>query len=268
MSSGLLTRGPATRRAPAVPMDPRVQARRVEVARDQGRRRRRRLLGVFAVLLVAGGAWGITQSPLMAVDQVAVSGAARSGDAAVRQAAGISKGRPVVSVDEAAAEARVEALPWVASAQVTSKLPHAVRIRVTEREPVAVAGGGPAAVLVDRTGQALGPAGDARLPEVVTDKVPAPGEQLADNSREAVAVLASLPPELGEQVATVERHRSSLLLTLHDGIEVELGDGTRLQAKSDAAVALLEQAGRDTIATIDVSVPGTAALTRSEAAGA
>ena len=65
MSSGLLTRGPATRRAPAVPMDPRVQARRVEVARDQGRRRRRRLLGVFAVLLVAGGAWGITQSPLM-----------------------------------------------------------------------------------------------------------------------------------------------------------------------------------------------------------
>jgi cell division septal protein FtsQ len=143
-----------------------------------------------------------------------------------------------------------------------------VRIRVTEREAVAVAGRGPGAVLVDRTGQVLGPAVASELPVVLTASVPAAGQRLAAQSRGAVAVVAALPPVLADQVATVERQKNSLVVTLDDGIEVELGDRTRLQAKSDAALALLEQADRATIATIDVSVPGTAALTRSEAEGA
>jgi cell division protein FtsQ len=270
MSSGTrtLTRPPAAKRPPTVLIDPRVQARRVEVARDQGRRRRRRLLAALGVVVVVGGAFAVTQSPLLDVDEVAVAGADRSGVPAVQRAAGIVPGRPLVSVDEAAAVARVEALPWVADAEVTSHWPHTVRIRVTEREAVAVAGRGPGAVLVDRTGQVLGPAVASELPVVLTASVPAAGQRLAAQSRGAVAVVAALPPVLADQVATVERQKNSLVVTLDDGIEVELGDRTRLQAKSDAALALLEQAGRATIATIDVSVPGTAALTRSEAEGA
>lgn len=268
MSNGTLTREPTARRAPAVPIDPRVQARRVEVARDQGRRRRRRLLAVLALVVLLGGAFAATQSPLLAVDQITITGAARTGAPAVQAAAGIDPGRPLVSVDEGAAQARVEGLPWVAAAEVTSHWPHTVRIRVTERVPVAVAGQGPAAVLVDRTGQVLGPADDADLPVVITAAVPEPGGRLAAQSRGAVAVVAALPPALAEQVSTVERHTNSLVVTLRDGIEVELGDQTRLKAKSEAALALLEQADRPTIATIDVSVPGTAALTRSEAEGA
>lgn len=266
MSNGTLTREPAARRAPAVSIDPRVQARRVEVARDQGRRRRRRLLAVLALVVLLGGAFAATQSPLLAVDQITVTGAARTGAPAVQAAAGIDPGRPLVSVDEGAAQARVEGLPWVAAAEVTSHWPHTVRIRVTERVPVA--GEGSAAVLVDRTGQVLGPAEDADLPVVITAAVPEPGGRLAAQSRGAVAVVAALPPALAEQVSTVERHTNSLVVTLRDGIEVELGDQTRLKAKSEAALALLEQADRPTIATIDVSVPGTAALTRSEAEGA
>lgn len=268
MSSGTLTRPPSAKRPPAVLIDPRVQARRVEVARDQGRRRRRRLLAVVAVAVVVGGAFAATQSPLLAVDQVAVAGAASTGVPAVQAAAGIEPGRPLVSVDEAAAAARVEALPWVAAAEITSHWPRTVRIQVTERVPVAVAGEGPGAVLVDRTGQVLGPAGDAQLPVVRTASVPEPGGRLADETRGAVAVVVGLPKALADQVATVGRRRGALVATLDDGIEVELGDRTRLQAKSDAVLALLEQADRETIATIDVSVPGTAALTRSEAAGA
>ena len=84
----------------------------------------------------------------------------------------------------------------------------------------------------------------------------------------AVRVGELVVPQLARQVATVERHTRSLRLVLDDAVVVELGDGTRLKAKSDAALALLDQADRATIATIDVSVPGTAALTRSEAAGA
>lgn len=268
MSSGTLTRDRPARRAPAVPIDPRVQARRVEVARHQGRRRRRRLVAALAVVVIVAGAFAVTQSALLAVDRVVVAGADRSGAPAVQSAAGIVPGRPLVSVDEPAAEARVEALPWVAGAEVTSHWPRTVRIRVTERRPVAVAGEGPTAVLVDRTGQVLGPAAGAELPVVVTASRPEPGRRLTPQARGAVAVVAALPRALAGQVATVERHTSSLLVTLDDGIEVELGDATRIRAKSEAALALLEQAGRATIATIDVSVPGTAALTRSEAEGA
>jgi len=251
-------------------MDPRVKARRVEVARDRGRRRRRRLVLLVLALVVVGGAVGVTQSPLLDVDRVGVSGGSHATDGAVRSAAGIRIGRPMISVDLMAAQHRVEALPWVAEAQVTRRWPASVHVAVVERVPVAVAGGGADAVLVDRTGAVLGAAAGNvdHLPIIPIARPPAAGERLAPRARALVAMLDRLPPELGRQVTKALVRSDGLGLVLNDGVRVHLGDGTRLKAKSDAVLVLLDQADRSTIDSIDVSVHGSAALTRHKAEGA
>ena len=250
-------------------MDPRLKARRVEVARDRGRRRRRRLALLVLVVVLIGAAVGATQSPLLDVDRVQVSGGTHATEAAVRAAVGIRVGRSMVSVDPAVAQRRVEALPWVAEARVTRRWPASVNVVVSERIPVAVAGSGSVAVLVDRTGTVLGAAGDAdHLPTVPMATPPAVGERLAPRARALVAVVDRLPPALRRQVAKALVRSDGLGLVLDDGVRVHLGDGTRLRAKSDAVLVLLDQADRQTIDSIDVSVHGSAAFTRHKGEGA
>lgn len=268
MSTGLLTRGRPVA-AELDDMDPRLRARRIEVARDRGRRRFRRIiaLAVLTALVLAGLA--VSRSSLLDVDAVQVSGARQSGSDAVLDAAAIDLGRPMTSLDLGAAERRVEALPWVARASVERRWPGTVRIRVVERTAVAVAGTGRGAVLVDRDGRLLGPARAAdELPAVGPVPAEDVGERLPAARRPVVRLLADLPPELRSEVARGTIGDDGLGLVLHDGIRVRLGDATRLRAKSTAVLALLEQADRPTIATIDVAVPGPAALTRSAPEGA
>lgn len=262
MSASTLTRA---RRSGHPSIDPRLTARRIEVARARGRKRLRRLLVLAAITVLVLGAVAVTRSSLLDVDQVTVSGASNSGESAVLDAADIAAGEAMVSVDLAAVEARIGDLPWVADASVTRSWPGTVRIEVVEREPVAVAGEGADAVVVDSEGRILGSAlGRSNLPSVGSEALGEPGSFLSEDRREVVAVVTDLPPELTAEVAAADLVGESPVLELTDGIVVHLGDGTRLRSKSDAALALLEQADRATIASIDVSVPSAAALTRHD----
>ncbi|MCU1354525.1 MAG: FtsQ-type protein, partial [Acidimicrobiales bacterium] len=143
---------PAPRRTRA-PIDPRIQARRVEVQRDRGRRRLHRLvaLGVVAGLVLA--AVGATRSPLLDVDHIRVSGAKRTDRAALSRAAGVRLRRPLLDVDPGAIARRVEALPWVQRAIVRRSWPGTVMIQVSERRPLAVVTEAAGPVLVDRDGR-------------------------------------------------------------------------------------------------------------------
>lgn len=266
MSLGTLTRQPARRSAG---IDPRLNARRIEVARAQGRKRLRRL-GVLMVItaLVLGGV-AVTRSSLLDVDRVTVAGADNSGRDSVLDAAAIPAGEAMVSVDVQKVEARVEQLPWVAEASVSRSWPGTVDIEVTERTAVAVAGDGASAVLVDDEGRILGPAhGRRSLPAIGVAAPGEPGTFLTDEARELVDVVSALPPDLLAEVDTATSEGEAPVLVLSDGIEVRLGDSTRLRSKAEAATALLDQADRPTIATIDVSVPSAAALTRDDPGGA
>jgi cell division protein FtsQ len=243
-------------------VDPRLQARRVEVARGQGRRRLRWVVAAVVVVVVVVGAFAVTQSPALDVDQITLSGASRTEEAAARAASGIEVGSPMVALDAPAAERRIEALPWVERATVSRSWPGTVQVAVVQRTPVAVVGSGTAAVTVDRDGQALGPASDADLPVVSGDPVAA-GEELAAAQRWVVATLADLPSELRSEVAAASATPTGIRLTLTDDIEVRWGDSSQPTAKADAVRVLLEQADRATIATIDVTVPRAATVTRS-----
>lgn len=249
---------------PASPslVDPRLQARRIEVARGQGRRRLRWVLAAVAVVVLLVGAFALTQSPVLDVDAVPVSGAAHTSTDDARTAAGIALGSPMVALDAPAAERRLEALPWVERATVTRSWPGTVRIALVERTPVAAVGSGDDAVAVDRDGRVLGSVGDEDLPVIAGDAA-APGEDLSDTQRWVVATVAGLPAELRSEVAAASATPSGIRLTLTDDIEVRWGDSSQRTAKADALQVLLEQAGRTTIDTIDVSVPRAATVTRS-----
>ncbi len=270
MSSGTLTRGPAApgRGQLPTPMDPRLRARRHEVARHEGRRRLRRLLAVGVVASLVIGVVGLLRSTALDVDQITVAGATHTGAPGIRDAAGIPTGRAMISVDEGAAAARLEELPWVADATVTRAWPGTVRIEVVERRAVAVLGRGNGAVVVDRSGRVLGPAEGSDLPVAGPDPLEGIGEQVSPARRSVVRLLADLPDDLRADVERGTVSEAGVGLVLRDGIEVHLCDGTRLAAKSDNLRALLAQADRPTIDTIDLCIPSAPALTRLPTGGA
>lgn len=183
-------------RGPAVPsLDPRLRARRIEVRRNEGRRRLRRLLVLAAITVVAAGAWGITRSPLLDVDHIEVVGVDRLDPAAVIAAAGIETGDPLVDLDLGRARADTEALPWVESVQVHRSWGGTIRYEVTERSPVAVAMGAGRASLVDADGWVVGPAGTAdqvTLPRVEGLEVPEVGGRLEGTDRSVLDLVGSL----------------------------------------------------------------------------
>ena len=264
MSSEVLTRSSAHRLSDA-PMDPRLRARRVEVARNLGRRRLKRLLALGAATVAIIGTLALVRSPVLDVDQVRVTGSTRSDVGQLRKVAGIPLGRAMVSVNPAPAVARLEQLPWVSHAVVSRRWPGTVEVRITERRAVAVVGQGPGAVLVDRSGRILGPAsGTDGLPLAGTKPTEDPGKFLPPERRRVVRLLVGLPPTLQAEVVRGTVGRTGLGLVLVDGITVHLGDATRLRAKAEAVGVLLAQADRATIAAIDVSVPGSGSLTRSQ----
>lgn len=244
MNVGLLSRS-------EVRPHPRLAARRDAVEHDRGRRRRRWIIVTLAVVSLFVAALAIARSPLFDVDHVIVMGAARTGPDAVRETADISLGSTMISVDADAIISDVEQLPWVAGASVSRDWPGTVRIQVTEREAVARSEG----MLVDGGGRELGPVGRGDdLPLVQ------PGDL------EPVAVLEAMPDSLRGQVAHAFLDSDDgVAIDLHDGVTVHFGDPTGLRSKFEALSALLAQADRSTIATIDVTVPTAATLTRTEA---
>lgn len=263
MSVGVLARDQsgATARG-ADPIDPRLRARRDEVTRHRRGRRVRRLLVVLVVLAVALGAAGVTRSSLLDVDHVFVRGEVRTSAAAIRRASGIGRGNAMIWIDTGAAARRIEGLPWVRSAAVVRTWPGTIKITVLERQPVAIAGSGRGAALVDAQGYVLGPDHPLAALPTIASAPGEPGTRLGPGARSLVAIVAALPDHLRGQVRSVRSTSGGAELTLADGIVVRWGDGSEPEAKAGAVAALLRQADRPTIATIDVTVPTAVALTR------
>jgi cell division protein FtsQ len=230
-------------------VDPRLRARWIEARRSEGRRRLRIVCVVVGTLAVLAIAYVIAHSSLLGAGTVEVHGAAATGADTVRTAARIGAGAPLLFLDEGAIARRVEALPTVARAQVSTELPSTVVIRVTERVPVGwtrtAPGATPVAVL-DRDGRVLQkvPTPPPLLIEVTGVGVAdAPGTHVARPA--ALHALAGLPDALRAQVARFEirpKVGPVLVLAGTDPIvdEVQLGSLGRVRAKATAALAVLD----------------------------
>jgi cell division protein FtsQ len=253
------------RRPGTAAIDPRIRARRIEVARDAGRRRLQRLADVVVLAVVAAGFALAVRSPLLDVDAVVVEGAERTGTEAVLAAAGVRPGDQLLDVDVAAVARRVGEFPWVGEAAVRRSLGGEVRIAVTERRPVAVVGDGGRSWLVDAQGAVLADAGAqwGDLPRL-TGAVGrlSPGAVVAAGAAPALAerLVAALP---GGAVTEL-RHRPELVAVLAVGGEVRFGDETQLDAKLLALATMLAEVDLAGLERIDLRAPGNPVLTRSD----
>jgi cell division protein FtsQ len=255
------------RRGPSpVTIDPRIHRRRTEVARRVGRRRLGVLLALLVVTATATSGWFLLHGSLFSARVLRVIGSAHTPPATVLATAGLTAHPPLIDVDPGAAAARIERLPWVATASVHREWPDGVVVTVHERTPVAVVGLGSGAqsdqwAEVDRSGRVLSdvPA-PPHLARLVTTgpppAVPAPGGELGSAYDGALAVAASLPPAFAAQVAAVVVEPGGTVgLRLTTPISVELGSTSQLPAKYEDVAAVL--AGAPLVAgdVIDVSVP-------------
>jgi cell division protein FtsQ len=269
--------------APSVVVDPRMRSRRIHVRRSAGRRRLRRFSRVLAVVAVVVLALAASRTPLLDVDRVVVTGVDGARAEAVRSAAAVAPDQPLVSLDTGAVAARVEDLPWVGSAQVSRSWPATVRVRVTEREVVAVvqvtdehvalvdAGGYVVAVEQGAVGPTDGggdaeAGGDGRVAAgalVLTgiEGAIVEGHRLDRDARDALTVAAAMAQRVPGTVASVSTDLDAELVA---GGVVRFGSTDDLDEKVTAVKTVLSDVDTACMALLDVRVPGSPALTRNQ----
>ena len=254
-------------------MDPRFRQRWIEARRQEGRRRFRVLVGITAVVALGCGGWAATDSVLLDLDRVVVEGAVHTPADEARFASGLRRGEPMLDIDEGAVDRAVEALPWVLHASVRREWPGRVRIRLIEREPVAVTEAEPGTLaLIDRTGRVLEwvPIPPPGLP-VLTGLPPAgtPGTTLGVDGVATLQVAVALPAELRARTAGLAPAPGSggeVELRLNPEGMVRLGPPDDLDAKFTAIRAVLAQVDLRNLAVLDVRRPENPVLTRRDAA--
>jgi cell division protein FtsQ len=110
------------------------------------RSRRRVLLTILAIAAsVAAAALGalrarewLLTSPRFAIEAVRIEGARLVPADSVEAASGIARASNLFRLDRGAAERRLAAHPWIASARVTRRPPRTAVVEVVERRPVAL----------------------------------------------------------------------------------------------------------------------------------
>jgi cell division protein FtsQ len=216
-------------------------------------RNRRRLIVLIvagAVVVIVALSWLIAFSSVFGVGTVAVRGTRVLTAAQVRTAAHVTIGTPLVRLDTAEITRRVERLPDVASAQVSTSFPSTVDIVVTERRAVGYLRTGHGGVLVDRTGVEYRTVttGPKTMPEFVVAGGARPGP-----TRAAVAAVSqSLPAALRAKVRSIQAlDATSITLVLRHGRIVRWGNAQRNDDKARILPVLLQRKGTQ----IDVTDP-------------
>jgi cell division protein FtsQ len=215
------------------------------------RSRRKLIVGAVIVALLAGFAtWLVGFSPVFGVHTVVVSGEHRLTEQRVLAAAQVSSGTPLLQLDTAAIRSRVEALPDVASATVTTSFPSTVRIAITERVPVGVVKEHGQFALVDRTGDQFRTV--RTRPEHLPLLVVSNGTDAHTTGGAVATVAASLPARLLARIESIQSlDPRAITLLLHDGTVVQWGDADRSALKARVLLALVPRPGTQ----IDVSDP-------------
>lgn len=221
------------------------------------RRRRRRLAGVLAALvLVALLAGVLFLTPLLAVREVQVRGAELTDPARVEEALAGYHGVPLPRVSEDEVRDAVGAVPQVRSIEVVLEPPHRLVVELQERVPVAAVADGGEFSVVDSEGVELRTAATAQ--EAGVPVVEGGPEVLGTERFEAIAgVLAALPESvLGQLSAASAESLSSVELDFADGRTVVWGTAEDSELKAQVLRELVEARGTASgVETYDVSSP-------------
>ncbi|MFD8598275.1 cell division protein FtsQ/DivIB [Kitasatospora sp. NPDC059646] len=241
---------------------------------DEGRPPRLRLsrrgvlvLAALGALVVGGLGWTVFFSSALDVRRVAVQGldSGQLSQDEVERALGSTARGPLARVDLDRAQELVAKVPRVAGAEVWRGWPHTLRVKVTERQPVAaIRADDGRFVQVDAQGVefATGPQPPAGVPVVslqlgqpATDALPVIDRPTL--VRSAVTVAAGLPSEVAKQAGSLTVYSyDDIRLQLASGATVRWGSAEETARKARVLTALL---GRKA-SNYDVSAPDAPAV--------
>lgn len=226
--------------------------------RASARKYRAAFFGLAMAGIVAGVAWALLGSKLLVVRSVVVTGTNLVPQATVLTAAGVQPGTPMVRVNAAQIQARVDGIRQVQSVQVVKSWPDRVVIEVTERTAaVAVAVAGPAGGfdLVDPSGVVVRWVASRpwRLPRFES-ATPIAGLRGDPSVSQAAAVLRVLPPAVRSSVVSVSVTDAQVAVVLNSGVTVVWGDASGATVKAQVLAILMRTHAR----FYDVSGPGVA----------
>ena len=246
-------------------IDPRISARRAAVTREQGRRRLRIVVvGLAGTALVVGG-WFLVHSPLFSARAVTVTGNVHETAEQVVAQAGLAGQPPLLDVNAGGAAARIELLPWVASAAVHVSWPDGVHIVVTEETPrlvVSEPGGRWASLSAKGRVLAVTAARPPGLVLTVPQPPGPPGTELSSRDAAGLLVASTLPASFAAQVTGVTVEAAGWVqLSMTTPIAVDIGSATELPAKYEDVSSILAGATLHNGDVIDVSVPDAPTVT-------
>jgi cell division protein FtsQ len=225
------------------------------------------VVAALCALLAACCGWLVFLSPVLDVRTVAVTGTERLTPDEVTAVAGVGHGGPLARVDTGAVRRRVAAaLARVDRVEVWRGWPHTLRIKVTERRPVAaVREADGRFTQVDHAGvrfatEAAAPPGvpvvELRLTQAARDAAPEYPQRVLVSA--AVQVADDLPAEVAKRSRAVEVHSwDDIRLRLDSGAAVLWGSPERGHRKAEVLTALLTHRAR----SYDVSAPDAPATT-------
>lgn len=245
---------------------PRMRERLEAVEDEQVRRRARKLIALGVIVFLALLAFGVTRSPLLDVDEVRVIGATTTGPNALRAVAGIEPGAPLVGLDLEAAEARLLALPEVASVTSARSWDGLVTLEVVERRRVAniTTADGTLIVADDGMVVGLGDYADPMLPSIAGAMFSTPvGGLVPVELTDGVATAAALPSDIARVTDHIRVGSDTVALVLVGGGSAEMGDARELEAKFDAIRAFIAQVNLGCLESLDVRAPSVPVLARS-----
>jgi cell division protein FtsQ len=244
--------------------DPRIHERRVQVARETGRRRRRWLIAAAGVATLGGAAIALVHSSVFGARHLEVTGQAHVPASTLVRVAGLEGAPPLVDLSTTVIEHRLDSLPWVKTASVSLSWPSTVRIALTERVAVAaVAIGGGEWAVVDPTGRVLEDdrSRSSGLPVIrLSRPVPHPGGDLTGAGTELAGVAAATPESMVSRIATITTSRQGIAVELTNRVVALFGNDSLLGDKFVALNTLLVRGDLQGVAEIDLRVPSAPAL--------
>ena len=155
------------------------------------------------------------------VEDVLVTGRARTEQQEILQALGVDKGLPLFDFDPHAAKQRLEALPWVASAVVERRLPGNVYVALTERRPMALWQLDRDFSLIDDSGDVI-PVQAEDLQLRFRDLLQVVGDDAPPHTATLIALLRSQPALRGQVAAATRMGKRRWNIHLRNGIDVKL----------------------------------------------
>ncbi len=226
----------------SVAVDPRLQARRRQVQETWARRRLRWIVGLVGLVIVAGVAVALLQSPWLAVRTIAVYGVSNASVDSVLVRHELTEGVPTISVRSGEIEQALLRDPWVAQANVAVTWPGNVEVTILERTPAGWIQDPAAWWLVAADGVVLTSGSPSAGDPVVTATLPSTAAGASIEQPEVVGALqflALLPADLAAgAVADVTLEGIELDVAGH---RVLAGNHKDIPAKVATLVAMLEE---------------------------